>query len=113
MAACGAGTSADCDKVTENIRLRLKLVMQQVCDWGGGMHMLEFETCNMWYIHILRYYYQLQDVGEKEVSVFTALKMLCTTLFTNPNISVGNEPLIHYFLLGLGPREVNLPHPYQ
>ncbi len=32
MAICGAGTSADCDKISQNVRLRLKLVMQQVCD---------------------------------------------------------------------------------
>ncbi len=59
------------------------------------MHMLEFETCSVWYIHMLKYYYQLQDVGEKEVSVFTALKLLCKILFGNPNISVRIKPLLH------------------
>ncbi len=55
--------------------------------------MLEFETCSVWYIHMLKYYYQLHDVGEKEVSVFTALKLLCTILFENSNISVRIKPL--------------------
>ncbi len=38
---------------------------------------------------MLTYHYQLQDVGEKEISVFTVLKLLCKVLFENSNISVG------------------------
>ncbi len=94
MAVCGAGTSADCDKVSQNIRLRLKLVMQQVCSvedmnmcliWRETSCVCSVRCCS---IHVLKCYFQLQEVGEKEVSVFTALKLLCKILFENSNIAV-------------------------
>ncbi len=55
--------------------------------------------------HILKYNFQLQEVGEKEVSVFTALKLLCKILFENSNIAVRNihgVNITQYLGLGIG-----------